>query len=210
VGPAGSTRDHAANPTSLHDLFVRIGGPHAGRAKVSLRIHSHDVIGDNLWLWRGDHGSGIGWTANTADTGLVVEGDDVTMYGLFVEHYQKHQTIWNGERGRTFFYQNELPYDPPDQASWMDGTSRGYAAYKVGDGVASHEAWGLGSYCYFRSNPSVVLERAFEAPARPTVRFRNMTTVSLGGGVGTIAHVINEAGDPVSSARTMATVTSYP
>lgn len=210
VGPAGSSRDHANNPTSLHDLFFRIGGAHAGKATVSLRINSHDVIGDHLWLWRGDHGSGIGWTANTADTGLVVNGDDVTMYGLFVEHYQKHQTIWNGQRGRTFFYQNELPYDPPDQASWMDGTSRGYAAYKVGNGVTAHEAWGLGSYCYFRSNPNVVLDRAFEAPTLATVRFRSLTTVSLGGGVGTIAHIINDAGDPVSSAQTVATLASHP
>ena len=54
---------------------------------------------DNIWAWRGDHGNGIGWTANTADTGVVVNGDDVTAYGLFVEHYQKYQTIWNGENG---------------------------------------------------------------------------------------------------------------
>ncbi|HEV8631237.1 MAG TPA: coagulation factor 5/8 type domain-containing protein [Thermoanaerobaculia bacterium] len=210
VGPAGSSHHHAANPTSLHDLFFRVGGVHAGKATVSLRINSHDVIGDHLWLWRADHGSGVGWTANTADTGLVVNGDDVTMYGLFVEHYQKQQTIWNGERGRTFFYQNELPYDPPDQASWMDGSSRGYAAYKVGDAVTTHEAWGLGSYCFFRTNPQVVLDHAFEAPTLATVRFRSLTTVSLGGGVGTIAHIINDAGDPASSGHTLATLTSYP
>jgi len=210
VGPAGSSGDHAANPTSLHDLFFRIGGVHAGKATVSLRIHSSDVIGDHLWLWRGDHGSGIGWTENTADTGLVVDGDDVTMYGLFVEHYQRQQTIWNGERGRTYFYQNELPYDPPDQASWMDGPSRGFAAYEVGGRVTVHEAWGLGSYCYFRSNPAVVLDRAFEAPTVDAVRFHSMTTVSLGGGVGTIAHVINDAGPPASAAQTVATLVLYP
>ena len=59
------------------------------------------------------------------------------MYGLFVEHYQKYQTIWNGNGGRTYFYQNEMPYDPPNQAAWMNGSTRGYAAYKVADSVTT-------------------------------------------------------------------------
>jgi len=65
---------------------------------------------------------------------------------------QQYQTTWNGNGGRTYFYQNEMPYDPPNQASWMNGSTRGYAAYKVANPVTSHEAWGLGSYCYFNVN----------------------------------------------------------
>ena len=60
---------------------------------------------------------GVGWTLNTSDNGLIVNGNDVTAYGLFVEHHQKFQVVWNGERGRTYFYQSEIPYDPPDQGS---------------------------------------------------------------------------------------------
>jgi len=48
----------------------------------------------------GDHGAGVGWTRNTADTGLEVTGDNVTATGLFVEHYQKNEVIWSGQ-GRT-------------------------------------------------------------------------------------------------------------
>jgi hypothetical protein len=33
--------------------------------------------------------------------------------------------VWNANAGRTFFYRNELPYDPPDQAAWMNGATRG-------------------------------------------------------------------------------------
>lgn len=44
------------------------------------------------------------------DFGLRVDGDDVTMYSLAVEHTLKDLTVWNGERGRTYFYQSELPY----------------------------------------------------------------------------------------------------
>ncbi|MFK3980462.1 hypothetical protein ACI2K4_08795 [Micromonospora sp. NPDC050397] len=210
VGPTGSSADHSANPTSLHDVFFRVGGAAVGRATVSLRVNSSHVIGDHLWLWRGDHGHGIGWDLNTADTGLVVDGDDVTMYGLFVEHYQKYQIIWNGERGRTYFYQNEIPYDVPDQASWRDGGQQGYAAYQVADAVDTHEAWGLGSYCFFSGNPSVVLGHAFEVPEKAGVRLHNMTTVSLGGGVGTIRAVVNGVGDPVDPDNTVSTLVDYP
>ncbi len=209
VGPTGSAADHSANPTSLHDVYVRVGGAAVGRATESLRINSDDVIGDHLWLWRGDHGDGIGWNLNTAARGLVVNGDDVTMYGLFVEHYQRHQTTWNGNRGRTYFYQNEMPYDPPNQAAWMNGATRGYAAYKVADGVTSHQAWGLGSYCFFNVDRTVVADRAFEAPKRAGVRFRNMVTVSLGGH-GTISRVINDTGGPSNSATNVANLVKYP
>ncbi|HET6292366.1 MAG TPA: coagulation factor 5/8 type domain-containing protein, partial [Kribbella sp.] len=151
----------------------------------------------------------VGWNVNTADTGLVVNGDNVTAYGLFVEHYQKYQTIWNGNGGRTYFYQNEMPYDPPNQAAWMNGSTRGYAAYKVADSVTSHEAWGLGSYCFFNANSSVVAERAFEVPNNAGVKFHNMVTVSLGG-VGTIAHVINNSGGPSNSGTNVAQWVNYP
>ncbi|GII58410.1 hypothetical protein Pth03_67990 [Planotetraspora thailandica] len=209
VGPSGSSADHTANPTSLHDVFFRIGGAGVGKATQSLVINSSDVIGDHMWLWRADHGSRVGWTSNTAANGLIVNGNDVTMYGLFVEHYQQYQTIWNGNGGRTFFYQNELPYDPPNQAAWMNGSTQGYAAYKVADSVTTHEAWGLGSYCYFNVNPGVVLAHSYEAPNKPNVRFHSMVTVSLGG-TGTISHVINNTGGPSNSAGNVANWVSYP
>ncbi|MEV6304346.1 ricin-type beta-trefoil lectin domain protein [Actinoplanes sp. NPDC051861] len=211
VGPNGSATDHSANPTSLHDVFFRIGGSIAGKATTSLLINSDDVIGDHTWIWRADHGNGgtVGWTINTADNGLTVNGDDVTFYGLFVEHYQKYQTIWNGENGRTYFYQNEMPYDPPNQAAYMNGSTQGWAAYKVADSVNNHQAWGLGSYAYFNVNPSVVNARAFEVPAKSGVQFRNMVTVSLGG-TGTISRVINNTGAAVNSGHQVTFLTSGP
>ncbi|MBE1489072.1 discoidin domain-containing protein [Plantactinospora soyae] len=211
VGPAGSSASHAGNPTSLHDVFFRIGGAVAGKATTSLRINSHNVIGDHMWLWRADHGDPgtYGWNINTADTGLVVNGNNVTMYGLFVEHYQKTEVIWNGNGGRTYFFQNEKPYDPPNQAAFMNGSTRGYPAYKVSDSVTSHEAWGLGSYCYFNVNPAVVNERSFEVPVTSGVRFHNMVTVSLGG-VGTINRIINNTGGTANTANQVQYLTNFP
>nr|WP_234376828.1 RICIN domain-containing protein [Streptomyces sp. TP-A0356] len=209
VGPSGASVSHASDPTSLHDVYFRVGGAGVGKATTSLVVNSRNVIGDHMWIWRADHGSGVGWTTNTADTGLVVNGDDVTMYGLFVEHFQKHQTIWNGNGGRTYFYQNEMPYDPPNQAAWMNGSTQGYAAYKVANSVTSHQAYGLGSYCYFSADRSVTAEHAFEVPATPGVQFHDMVTVSLGG-TGTIRHVINDRGGPSNSSTNVANLVSYP
>ena len=84
------------------------------------------MILDDIWAWRADHGTGVGWTSNTAGTGVIVNGDDVTATGLFVEHYQKTEVVWNGERGRTVFFQNEMPYDVPSQAAWSHDGVDGY------------------------------------------------------------------------------------
>jgi hypothetical protein len=211
VGPTGSSANHSANPTSLHDVFFRVGGQHAGKATVSLRINSNDVIGDHMWLWRGDHGTGIGWNTNTAQNGLVVNGNNVTMYGLFVEHYQQYNTVWNGNGGRTYFYQNEMPYDPPNNATWgsSGGGAQGWAAYKVADSVTTHEAWGVGSYCFFNTNPAVVASRGFEAPNKAGVRFHGLVTVSLGG-VGTINRVINDTGEVANLPHQVSYLANYP
>ncbi|GLX93305.1 sialidase [Herbidospora sp. NEAU-GS84] len=210
VGPPGSSADHSANPTTLSDVFVRIGGAFAGNAEVSVIVNSDDVIIDHTWLWRGDHGEGIGWNVNTAETGLIVNGDDVLATGLFVEHYRKYDVEWYGERGRTIFFQNEKAYDPPNQAAYMNGSVKGWAAYKVGDNVQVHEGWGMGAYCYFNVDPTIQVDRVFEVPIRPTVKFHSLLAVSLGGN-GIINHVINTTGGPAQGTATIpAKVVSYP
>ena len=211
IGPAGSSANHAADPTTLSDVFFRIGGATVGRATQSLVVNSNNTLLDHLWAWRADHGNGgtVGWTSNTADTGLVVNGQNVTAYGLFVEHYQKTQVVWNGNGGRTYFFQNELPYDPPNQAAWTNGSTQGYPAYKVGSGVTTHEAWGLGSYAYFNVNPAVVEDHSFEVPNTAGVKFHDMVTTVLGG-AGTINHVINSTGAKVTPSSNVAYLTAYP
>jgi hypothetical protein len=216
IGPRGSARDHRANPTSLSDVFFRVGGARLGTADTCLEVNSHHVIGDHMWIWRADHGDRangrvhVGWRENVGNQGLVVNGDDVTMSALFVEHFEKYQTLWNGERGRTYFYQNELPYDPPGQADYMAGKTRGWAAYKVADGVADHQAIAMGIYANFTADPSIVLDSAIEAPRKPGVRFANITTISLGGGKGTIAHIVNDAGEAARPGAIKQVLVAYP
>jgi hypothetical protein len=208
IGPAGSSGNHSANPITLHDLFIRVGGDVAGRATQSLVINSPNTIGSDLWLWRADHGSGVGWNTNPAANGLIVNGANVTMYGLFVEHYQQYQTLWNANGGRTYFYQSEMPYDVPNNASWTPGGENGYPSYKVANSVTSHQAWGVGVYCFFSTNSSVVADRAFEVPASGS-SFHDLVTVSLGG-TGTISHIINNTGGAVNSGTTVQKIVSGP
>ncbi|CAL9392632.1 coagulation factor 5/8 type domain-containing protein [Streptomyces sp. enrichment culture] len=210
IGPEGASADHAANPTTVQDVFVRIGGAGPGKATTSLVVNSRHTIVDHTWVWRADHGDGVGWETNRADYGVVVNGDDVLITGLFVEHFNKYDVQWNGERGRTVFFQNEKAYDAPDQAAIQNGSVKGYAAYKVGDDVTEHEGWGMGSYCYYNVNPSIVQHHGFAAPTRSGVRFHGLLVVSLGG-QGQYECVINDTGAPTSGTDTVPSkVVQYP
>ncbi|KAI0125817.1 hypothetical protein BJ170DRAFT_632684 [Xylariales sp. AK1849] len=199
VGPSDSCTSHTSSPTFLYDLTVRTGGPEAARNDIGILVNSHNVVCDQLWLWRADHGAGSGWETNPTKNGIVVNGDNVTIYGLFNEHHKECQTLWNGEGGRVYFYQSEIPYDPPNQEGWMseNGTVNGYASYQVRDGVKKHEAWGLGVYSYFR-DAAVKLENAIKVPDAEGVELSHMTTVWLNGVSGSeITHVINGKGGRV-------------
>jgi len=209
-GKQNDRKSDPADPTSVQDVFFRIGGATPGKATTSLVVNSDNVLLDDVWAWRADHGNGVGWTLNTADTGVVVNGANVTAYGLFVEHYQKYEVIWNGNNGTDIFFQNEMPYDPPNQAAWMNGGMNGYAAFKVADSVTSFQGWGMGSYCFFDVNPTVNAYHAFEVPIAPGVRFHDLLTVSLNG-EGTITHVINDTGATAQGPGTKPVdIVSYP
>jgi hypothetical protein len=211
VGTAGSTASHASDPISVQDVFFRIGGDIAGQATASLVVNANDTIVDDIWAWRADHGNSgtVGWTTNTADNGMTVNGNNVEATGLFVEHYQKYEVTWNGQNGKIIFFQNEMPYDPPNQAAWMNGSTNGYAAIKVANSVTAFEAWGLGSYCFFNVNPAVNSARAYEAPATAGVKWHDLLTVSLGN-KGTITNVINTTGATTPTNTTPSNVVSYP
>jgi hypothetical protein len=201
VGKPASTASHAVDPIFLYDIFCRVGGAAAGSATNMVTINCNDVVGDNFWLWRADHGRGVGWDLNINISGLVVNGDNVTLYGLFVEHCQGYQTVWNGNGGRIYFYQSEMPYDPPNQAAWRQGDVNGFASYKVADGVKTHEAWGLGVYSVFHAS-GVVADNAIETPTTPGVRVHHIVTLRLGRQRDSgIRHILNGRGDGVISNR---------
>jgi hypothetical protein len=131
----------SSNPGAITDLFTRVGGSNLDRSistDVMVRVLSGNVVGDNLWLWRADHVKlrpgekpnderfpryhqvriyetvdGILKKVDECmvNNALVINGDNVNMYGLFCEHTVEDQLIWKGEHGSVCFYQCELPYD---------------------------------------------------------------------------------------------------
>ncbi|WP_163634398.1 glycosyl hydrolase family 28-related protein [Microbacterium sp. B35-04] len=214
VGAADSDKVlDPANPITLSDVYFRVGGPHIGKTTTALEVNADDVLIDHTWVWRGDHGiegfdpnDGVNgdnqrWATNTGTVGVIVNGDDVTATGLFVEHFQTYNTLWNGENGRVVLYQNELPYDPPTQADWTqpNGTL-GYPGYKVADDVTTHRLDGAGVYVFNQNNPSILTANGFEVPETPGVQLHHIMTVNLS--AGTVQHVVNGIGGQADNTNT--------
>jgi hypothetical protein len=200
VGTPGSTVSHASDPVSIDDVFFRVGGAEAGSVTDAFIDNSNNSILDDIWSWRADHGAGGGsWTSDTAATGLTVNGNNVTAYGLAVEHYQQYETVWNGQGGTVIFYQNENPYDVPSQAAWMSSaTQDGYPAFYIPNSVTTFQGYGMGVYSNFDVGPAIESAMGFQAPATSGVVFHDVFTKWLNN-FGGIESVINGTGGPTSS-----------
>ncbi len=206
IGEPGANQNHQQNPTFLFDLFFRVGGPHEGSALSCLEINSNNVYADHLWHWRADHGAGVGWNTNKCANGLIVNGNNVTIYGLFNEHFQEYQTLWEGENGRVYFYQSEMPYDPPAVEEWKHNGTYGYASYKVGDNVKMHQAWGLGIYNVFFDAP-IIVDQAIETPTLLENSIYHKVIIWLNGTKGSkVKSIINGKGDEINSSNRKATM----
>ena len=198
-----------SDPTTLNDVYFRIGGRTSARPRSASRSTPTTSSSTTSGPGGPTTATASAGRRNTADTGVVVNGDNVIATGLFAEHYQKYNVIWNGENGKTIMFQNEMPYDPPNQAAWRHDGVLGFAAYKVADSVKTHEAWGLGSYCFFNVDPTIHAARAFEVPVTAGVKLHDILDLSITNH-GTIDHVVNDYGDPTSPNTTTSTVVEYP
>lgn len=214
LGYEGANVDHSKNPCVLQDVICRVGGTgHLGTTGSCVVVNSNNTIIDQTWIWRADHGDNTGWFENTAQNGLIVNGDYVSCYGLFVEHFQKYDVIWRGEYGKTFFLQNEKCYDPQSQEGWMshDNKVKGYAAYKVTNNVKHHYAVGLGIYDVFinTNGAEIFLDNAIEVPNAQDVLIENACIVEIANGSGPrvgINHIINGTGCGITTGAESATV----
>jgi len=203
----------AVRPGVLTDIFARVGGSNLDRTvstDVIIRIHSSNVMGDNLWLWRADHMKlRPGEKANNENfplyhqteegeaqvkNALIVNGDNVNMYGLFCEHTVEDQLIWNGNNGSVVFFQCELPYD----VSHANFGERNFVGYRVHDDVDSHEGFGIGVYCNFtnKNEPPVTVQTAIVHPTKDGIKFKFPFTRFLNN-LGEIKSVINNKGPGV-------------
>jgi hypothetical protein len=202
VGTPLPATGSASDPDTIQDVFFRVGGAEttATSATVSLLDNASNSIIDDVWAWRADHGNDVGWTANKGDTGVVVTGDNVTAYGLAVEHYQKSEVVWTGQGGTDVFFQNELPYDVPSQSVWNESaTFSGYPAFQVGAGVKTFHGYGMGSYVVFiNTSATLHVTAGFQAPKTPGVQFSDVFGVWIGGSGG-LDSIVNGTGGPDTS-----------
>jgi len=188
----------------MYDLFGRVGGSNnANQYQVSTDVvvtinHKYTIL-DNSWLWRADHdiGGNVAKEMNPSKNGLVVNGDNVITYALAVEHHLEDGVVWNGNGGRSYFYQCELPYDVTP-----DFGTKGYAGYKVGDNVGTHTAWGTGIYSFFRDF-TVTTPSGIKAPNNGGVKFIHPFTRFLSGN-GAIEHIVDNTGMPVNASFPLA------
>jgi hypothetical protein len=129
----------------------------------------------------------------------VVTGNNVTAYGLAVEHYQKSQVVWSGQGGTDVFFQNELPCDVPAQADWNESAVfSGYPAFQVGSGVKTFQGYGMGSYVVFIDTTATLSDtEAFQVPQAAGVQFHNVFDLWIGGSGG-LNSVINGVGGPAT------------
>jgi hypothetical protein len=186
VGAPGPAGPSASDPDLIQDIYFRIGGAETTKvsATISLLDNADNSIIDDVWAWRADHGAntsvtgpegqvGAGWTYNQGATGLEVTGNNVTAYGVAVEHYQKYEVIWSGNNGTDIFFQNELPYDAPSQTSWeVSPKQPGYPSFLVTNNVQSFHAYGMGSYVVNIYTPATIWDAmAYAAPNAPGVVF---------------------------------------
>lgn len=65
-------------------------------------------------------------------------------------------------------------------------------------------------YANFTADPGIVLASAVEVPDAPGVSVENVTTISLGKGQGTIAHLVNGAGAAARPGAIRQTLRRYP
>jgi len=203
VGDAGSATDHSANPPFVFDLFIRAGGSVAGTSKIGAILNSNNTVLDHCWIWRADHGAGAGWLSDTTTVrnGIVINGNNCITYGQMVEHWQKYSTVWNGNNGQQYFYQNEIPYNVPNQASFMEGSTLGIPSIKVSNGVTNFYGACLGVYSNFVVT-SVTETNAIEVPKVSGVQLHHLLTFSLAGDKGTILHAVNDTGSAAKDGAT--------
>lgn len=71
----------------LYDVFFCVGGVVVGWVDMVLCIYVYDIIVDYIWIWCVDYGEGVGWVSNLLVYGFVVDGEDVIIYGFFVEYF---------------------------------------------------------------------------------------------------------------------------
>lgn len=191
--------DDANEPGVLSDVFARVAPKNSKQTITNLKnmiqINTPHMIIDNTWLWRStsDKNGPIANLANHVETGLQVDSDDVTVYGLNVDQTLSNLVNWNGNDGRIYSSALNLPFDL-DSTDYMSDNAH---ALKVADDVTSH--LNIGTAVYLNTKGKTV-ESAIKAPVHSDVSFFNVYTKDESGS-STISHAVNSKGGAATKGK---------
>ncbi|CAI2360070.1 unnamed protein product [Moneuplotes crassus] len=189
------------NPSMLQDVYCRATRSDSKQATpqafACIEVKADHTIGENLWLWRGDHDIQsplIPYDVNVCEHGLIVRGDNVKMFGLFVEHFNNYQTVWYGKNGEIRFYQSEMPYfltvdgeqhivdcSHPDSSETVE--EQVCASLYVSESATGFRGEGLGIYSFFPNtlNQKTIRAKTAIVVENDDVSFHHALTYWLNG-----------------------------
>jgi hypothetical protein len=177
------------NASYLWDIICRVGGgdynDNIYEVNTMLYIGGNNSILDNVWCWVADHYADnnhyVGWEKAVCQIGVHVTGENVIAYGLFAEHTQYRNVLWEGDKGEVYMFQSEFNYFPPPSFNADD-----FVAYEVKPSVNKHTLKGGGAYSFFPSttdnpNPITMAFAGFKFADVTKIDYENLTTVFLNG-----------------------------
>jgi hypothetical protein len=104
-----------------------------------------------------------------------------------------------------------MPYDPPDQASWMlNAATNGYPSVQVSDQVQTFQAYGMGSCCcFFNQGVPIEATNAFLVSTAPGVQLHDVFTRFLNASGG-VEHVVNGVAQPDANQPGPSDIVTHP
>ena len=181
IGVDGGTGS-ASNPTALIDTNVASRAVTAEVINQDYVIHSQAEVNTST-----NSSSAAAWATPDGSYGIVVNGDNVTLQGLYIEHYKKTQLTWNGDKGRIDYLVNEPPYRPyyatpnvvPD--TWkMNADFDGWPSISISDDVKKFDAEGYMTVHIFMGGCRCEIDANTIVPEnKPGITFRNVLATTV-------------------------------
>ena len=175
IGVNGGT-GKASNPTSITDVNV------ASRAFIAEVINQNYVIQNQGEINTStDSTSAATWGTPDGSHGIMVNGDNVTLQGLYVEHYKKFPLIWYGNKGQVHYMVNEPPYTPyydtPNvlPTTWQWATDfHGYPSIYIDYNVKQFSLEGYLTAYRFNKGCRCEITAGIVTPVKKGIKFRNV------------------------------------
>ncbi len=194
IGNTPNAAGQRQDPTSLNDIST------ISNSTTDELIDQNYVLQNQAEV-QSNNNSGNGYTTvnwpaeSSSDYGVVVNGNHVTMEGIWLEHFKMTEATWNGNRGQVIFLENELPLTIPYSAAgvqpsfWMQSSSfDGYPSLAVAPSVRSFTLTGFQSWSRFGSGCYCLVTSLITVPVKPNVAINDvfsgqiLGSASLSGG----------------------------